>query len=219
MLENITAGTCVHLLSQIEDETLDQFWKDISAGKYPIIDLEGNLGYSLSSEEDGIQFVRNDFMPTIHTGYEFVFGNIFLPDTIQALLSENKVLLLMVYSKTTQNLLLSKLDVDIRYMIDLPRGEYSFFAFILDTGAKSLLDSTIYAIGLPCKGDLNNPEFENFYLERPVDIEDSIDPTPIDIKRGGPFYLNLIMLDINIIPDCHTLFSNLLQEDDQSPPL
>ncbi len=29
MLENITAGTCIHLLSQIEDKTLDQFWNDI----------------------------------------------------------------------------------------------------------------------------------------------------------------------------------------------
>jgi hypothetical protein len=219
MLENTTAGTCVHILSQIEDETLDQFWKDISEGKYPIIDLEGNLSYSISSEEDGIQFVRNDFMPTIQTGYEFVFGNIFLTDNIQALLSEDKVVLLIVYSRTTQNLLLSKLDVDIRYMIDLPRGKYSFFAFILDSKAKSLLDSTIYAIGLPSKEEFNNPELEDFYLERPVDIEDSIDPTPIDIKRGGPYYISLIMMDINKIPDCHTLFSNLLQEDNQSSSL
>jgi hypothetical protein len=219
MLENTTAGTCVHLLSQIEDETLDQFWKDICEGKYPIIDLEGNLGYSISSEEDGLQFVRNDFMPTIQTGYEFVFGNVFLTDTIQALLSEDKVVLLMVYSITTQNLLLSKLDVEIRYMIDLPRGKYSFFAFILDTGAKSLLDSTIYAIGLPSKEEFNNPELEDFYLECPVNIENSIDTSPIDIKRGGPFYISLIMIDINEIPDCHTLFSKLLQQDDQSPSL
>jgi hypothetical protein len=218
-LGNITAGTCIHLLSLIEDETLDRFWNDISAGKYPIIDLEGNLGYSLSNKEDGLQFVRNDFTLTISTGYEFVFGNIFFPDIIQELLSKDKVLLLMIYSKTTQNLLLSELDVDIKYMIDLPRGKYSFFAFILDAGAKSLLDSTIYAIGLPCKGNLNNPELESSYLEHPIDIEDFIDPTPIDIKRGGPFYLNLIMIDIKKIPDCPTFFSDILQEDDQSLPL
>jgi hypothetical protein len=104
-------------------------------------------------------------------------------------------------------------------MIDLPRGKYSFFAFILDSKAKSLLDSTIYAIGLPSKEEFNNPELEDFYIERPVDIEDSIDPTPIDIKRGGPYYISLIMMDINKIPDCHTLFSNLLQEDNQSSSL
>jgi hypothetical protein len=104
-------------------------------------------------------------------------------------------------------------------MIDLPRGKYSFFAFILDTGAKSLLDSTIYAIGLPSKEEFNNPELEDFYLEYPVNIENSIDTSPIDIKRGGPFYISLIMIDINEIPDCHTLFSKLLQQDDQSPSL
>ena len=104
MLENTTAGTCIHLLSQIKDKTLDQFWKDISTGKYPIIDHQGNLGYSISDEE-GLQFVRNDFTPSILTGYEFVFGHVFLTDTIQELFSEDKVLLLMVYSKATQNLL------------------------------------------------------------------------------------------------------------------
>jgi len=214
MLENMTAGTCIHLLSQIKDKTLYQFWNDISTGKYPIIDLQGNLGYSISDEE-GLQFVRNDFTPTIHTGYELVFGHVFLMDTIQELFSEDKVLLLVIYSKATQNLLLSELNVDTRYMIDLPRGQYSFFALILDAGAKSLLDSTIYAIGLPCRGNLNNPELENFYIEHPVDIEDFIDPTPIDIKCGGPFYVSLIMIDINRIPDCQDFILNILQEDEQ----
>jgi hypothetical protein len=214
MLENTTAGTCIHLLSQIKDKTLDQFWKDISTGKYPIIDHQGNLGYSISDEE-GLQFVRNDFTPSILTGYEFVFGHVFLTDTIQELFSEDKVLLLMVYSKATQNLLLSELNLDTRYMIDLPRGQYSFIALLLDAGAKSLLDSTIYAIGLPGKGDLINPELETFYTEHPVDIEDFIDPTQIDIKRGGPFYVSLIMIDINRIPDCQDFILNILQEDEQ----
>jgi hypothetical protein len=209
MLKNITAGTCIHLLSQIKDKTLDQFWNDISTGKYPIIDLQGNLGYSISDEE-GLQFVRNDFSPTILKGYEFVFGHVFLMDTIQELFSKEKVLLLMIYSKATQNLLLSELNVDARYMIDLPRGQYSFVALLLDAGAKSLLDSTIYAIGLRSKGDLINPELENFYTEHPVDIEDLINPTPIDIKRGGPFYLSLIMVDITKIQDCQGLISNIL---------
>lgn len=214
MLENTTAGTCIHLLSQIKDKTLDQFWNDISTGKYPIIDLQGNLGYSISDEE-GLQFVRNDFTPSIITGYEFVFGHVFLTDTIQELFSEDKVLLLMIYSKTTQNLLLCELNVDTRYMIDLPRGQYSFFALLLDTGAKSLLDSIIYAIGLPGKGDLINPELENFYTEHPVDIEDLINPSTIDIKRGGPFYVSLIMVDINEIQDCEGFISSILQEDEK----
>jgi hypothetical protein len=218
MLENISAGTCLHLLSQIEDKTLDQFWNDISTGKYPIIDLQGNLGYSFSDEE-GLQFVRNNFTPTSYTGYEFVFGHVFLPDTIQELFSEDKVLLLMVYNKTTQNLLLCELNVDRRYMIDLPRGQYSFFALLLDAEAKTLLDSTIYAIGLPCKGDLNNPELENYYIENPVDIEDFIDPAPIDVLRGGPFYVSLIMIDINRIPDCQYFISDILQGDEQQSPL
>lgn len=214
MLQNTTAGTCIRLLSQIKDKTLDQFWNDISTGKCPIIDLQGNLGYSISDEE-GLQFMRNDFTPPVLTGYEFVFGHVFLTDTIQELFSRDKVLLLMIYSKASQNLLLSELNVDTRYMIDLPRGQYSFVALLLDAGAESLLDSTIYAIGLPNKGELNNPEFENFYSEHPVDIEDFIDPAPIDIKRGGPFYVSLIMIDVNRIPDCQDFLLNILQEDEQ----
>lgn len=214
MVENVTIGTCIHLLSKIKDKTLNQFWSDITTGKYPIIDLQGNLGYSIS-DEDGLQFVRNDFTPQILTGYEFVFGGVFLTDTVQELISEDKVLLLMIYDKAAHNLLLSELKADTRFMIDLPRGQYYFFALLLAAEARSLLDSTIYAIGLPGKVDLINPELEHFYNEFPVNIEDFIDPSPIDVKRGGPFYVSLIMVDINEIPDCQGFLSDILQEDGQ----
>jgi hypothetical protein len=218
-LEGIAVGKCIRLLSRIEDKALDRFWKDTSAGKYPIIDLEGNIGYSLS-DQDGLLFVRNDFSSSTYEEYEFVFGNIFLPDTVQELLSEDKVLLLIVYRKTTRSLLLSELSADTRYMLDLPHGLYFFFALVLDAGAKDLLDSRIYAVGLPCKENLNRPELEKFYLEHPADIQEFVDPAPIDIKRGGPFYLNLIMIDAERIPDCPMLFSEFLQEDEpSSPPL
>jgi hypothetical protein len=100
-------------------------------------------------------------------------------------------------------------------MIDLPRGQYSFVALLLDAGAKSLPDSKIYAVGLPGKGNLNNPEFENLYTEHPFEIEDFIDPAPIEIKRGGPLYVSLIMLDINRIPDCQGLIENILEGGEQ----
>jgi hypothetical protein len=218
VLEGIAVGKCIHLLSQIEDKALDRFWKDTVAGKYPIIDLQGNMGYSLS-DQDGLFFVRNDFTASTYEEYEFVFGNLFLPDTVQELLSKDKVLLLMVYRKKTQNLLLSELDADTRYMIDLPHGLYFFFAFILDAGAEDLLDSTIYAVGLPCKENLNHPELENFYLKHPADVQEFVDLAPIDIRRGGPFYLNLIMIDAEKIPDFPMFFSYLLQEDEVLPSL
>lgn len=216
VLENIAVGECIHLLSQIEDKALDQFWKDTSAGKYPIIDLEGNMSYSLS-DQDGLLFIRNDFKASTYEEYEFVFGNLFLPDTIQELLSGDKVLLLMVYRKTTRNLLLSKLDADTGYMLDLPHGLYSFFVLVLDAGARDLLDSRIYAVGIPCKENLNRPELEKFYLEHPADILEFVDPAPIEIKRGGPFYLNLIVIGTEKIPDCYLLFSELLQEEEEEP--
>ncbi|HIH73964.1 MAG TPA: hypothetical protein HA306_01285 [Methanosarcina sp.] len=217
-MEGIAVGKCIRLLSRIGDEALDRFWRDISAGKYPIIDLEGNMGYSLS-DHDGLLFVRNDFKTSTYEEYEFVFGNLFLPDTVQELLSGDKVLLLMVYGKKTRNLLLSELDADTRYMLDLPHGLYSFFALVLDAGARDLLDSRIYAVGFPCKGNMNHPELEKFYLEHPANIREFIDPTPIDINRGGPFYLNLIMVDAESIPDCPTIFSEFMQEDEPSPPI
>jgi hypothetical protein len=46
-----------------------------------------------------------------------------------------------------------------------------------------------------------------------------VDPAPVEIKRGGPYYINLIMINIEEIPDCSLLFSELLQEDESTPPL
>lgn len=217
-MESFAVGKCINLLSRIENRALDQFWKDTSAGKYPIIDLEGNMGYSLSDQE-GLLFVRNDFTGSTYEECEFVFGNLFLPDKVQELLTGDKVLLLMVYRKKTRDLLLSELEADMRYMLDLPHGLYSFFALVLDAGARDLLDSRIYAVGLPCKENLNSPDLERFYLEHPTDIREFVDPAPIDIKRGGPFYLNLILIDAEKLPDCPLLFSEFLQEDEPSPPL
>lgn len=216
-MEGIAVGKCIRLLSRIENKALDQFWKNTSAGKYPIIDLEGNIAYSLS-DQDGLLFIINDFAASIYEECEFVFGNIFLPDAVQELLTEDKMLLLMVYRKTTRDLLLSELEADTRYMLDLPHGLYSFFALVLDAGAGDLLDSRIYAVGLPCKENLNLPELEEFYLEHPADIQEFVDPAPIDIKGGGPFYLNLIMIDTEKIPDFPMLFSEFLQEGESSPP-
>ncbi|AAM06973.1 hypothetical protein [Methanosarcina acetivorans] len=205
-------------MSRIEDRALEKFWKDAVAGKYPIIDLQGNMGYSLS-DQDGMLFVRNDFTASTYEVCEFVFGGFFLPDTVQELLSKDTILLLGVYRKKTRNLLLSELDADARYMLDLPYGLYSFFALLLDARAGTLLDSTIYAAGLPCKENLNHPELEKFFLEHPTDIRDFLDLSPVKIKGGGPFYLNLILIDASLIPDCPAFFSELLQEDEVSPSL
>lgn len=218
VLEGIAVGKCIRLLSRIDNKALDRFWMDTSAGKYPIIDLEGNMGYSLS-DQDGLLFVRNDFTASTHEECEFVFGSLFLPDTVQEILSGDKLLLLMVYRKKTRNLLLSELEADTRYMLDLPHGQYYFFALVLDAEARNLLDSTIYAVGLPCKENLNRPELEKFYLEHPAEILEFVDPAPIDIKRGGPFYLNLILIDAEKIPNCPMLFSEFLEEEEPSPSL
>ncbi|AKB52159.1 hypothetical protein MSBRW_2906 [Methanosarcina barkeri str. Wiesmoor] len=169
--------------------------------------------------EDGILFIRNDFAATKYEQFELVFGDLFLPDTVQEILFKDKVLLLMVYRKNMQDFLLSELRTDVKFMLDLPRGEYSFFVFLLDAGAESLLSSTVYAIGFPSRMNLNSPELETFYLKHPVDIWEFVDPSPVDIKRGGPFYINMIMVNIEQIPGCSLLFSELLQEDEFTPPL
>lgn len=218
VLKDIAVGTCVNLLSQMDNKALDEFWRETSAGKGPIIDFQGNLGYSLLSEE-GILFIRNDFAVTNYEPLELVFGDLFLPDTVQELLFKDKVLLLMVYRKGTQNLLLAELRADVKLMLDLPRGQYLFFVFLLDAGAESLLNSKIHAIGFPSRMHLNSPELETFYLKHPVDIWEFVDPAPVEIKRGGPFYINMIMVNIEQIPGCSLLFSELLQEDESTPPL
>jgi len=125
----------------------------------------------------------------------------------------------MVYGENTQNLLLSELDVSTDYMLDLPYGVYSFFGLILDAGTEDLLDSIVHAIGLPCEDNLNHPDLESFYLENPAEIMEFVDPTPVEITGGGPYYLNLIMLDTEQIPDCPLLLSEFLQEYEVPSPL
>ncbi|MGB9927113.1 MAG: hypothetical protein ACPK85_01760 [Methanosarcina sp.] len=209
-MEDIDLGSCLHLLSQIDDYALDYFWKEISNGRYPIVDFEGNLSYSIMNQE-GLIFIRNDFSASIYTQYELVFGGFFLPDTVEEILSRNKIALLMVYNQETQDFLLTKLDVDSKYMLDLPYGAYSFFGFIVDADAENLLDSTIYAIGLPCKENRNSPELEDFYREHPVDILEFIELNPINIRKAGPYYVNLIMIAVQMLPDCRIIFSELLE--------
>lgn len=202
----------------MDNEALDGFWGEVSTGKDPIVDFQGNLCYSLLNPE-GLLFVRNDFTAPSYEEFELVFGDLFLPDTVQELLFKDKVMLLMVYGKGTQNLLLSELHMDVKFMLDLPRGQYFFFVFLLDVRNKSLLNSTIHAIGFPSRLHLNSPELESFYLKHPVDIWEFVNPSSIEITRGGPFYLNLIMVNIEEIPGCSLLFSELLQEDESPPSL
>lgn len=202
----------------MDNKALDEFWRETSSGKGPIIDFQGNMGYSLLSEGD-ILFIRNDFTAPNYEYFELVFGDLFLPDSVQELLFKDKVMLLMVYRKGMQNLLLSELRVDVKFMLDLPHGQYFFFVFLLDAGAESLLNSTIHAIGFPSNQHLNSPELETFYLKHPVDIWEFVDPAHIEIKRGGPFHINLVMVNIEQIPGCSLLFSELLQEDESTPSL
>ena len=69
VLKDIAVGTCVHLLSRMDDEALDGFWREVSTGEYPIVDFQGNLGYSLLSPE-GLLFIRNDFTATSYEQFE-----------------------------------------------------------------------------------------------------------------------------------------------------
>jgi hypothetical protein len=169
--------------------------------------------------QEGLFFIRNDFTASKYAQYELVFGGFFLPDTVEEILSQNKILLLIVYNQGTQELLLSKLDVDSRFMLDLPYGVYSFFAFIIDAEAESLLNSSVYAVGLPCRENCNNPELEENYRKYPIDILEFIELSPINIRRGGPFYINLIMINIEEIPDCSMLFSEILHKDESTSTL
>ncbi len=212
-LKDVSVGTCVQMLSQMNDKALEEFWRETSAGKFPIVDSHGNMSYSLLSEDD-ILFISNDFTSQSDEQFEMVFGDIFLPDTIQELLFEDKVLLLMVCRKDTPNFLLSELHMDVNFMLDLPHGQYFFFVFLLDAGAEFLLNSTIHAIGFPSRMHLNSPELETFYVKHPAEIWEFVDPSSsIEIQRRGPFHINLIMVNIEQIPGCSLLFSELLQED------
>ena len=68
----------------------------------------------------------------------------------------------------------------------------------------------IYAIGFPCAEGIDLSDIDTITAEDHEDIWDILDDSPVKIIRGGPFYLDIIMIDTEEIPEFPQFFSEIV---------
>lgn len=220
MCEPIAVGVAVHVLSRIADRILDSFWKETGSEKYPYIDLEGSMGYSVTNrnvlqvgnrlselpELSGLSGLSelselSELPEEPYEAYSTISGRFYVPEIVRDLLGGDEIVLLLVYEEDTQEVSLFETSLDLGYTITLPPGTYSFFTFLLDPEAEDMFEALIYAIGFPGTDALNFQDLESFSLENPEEIWNFVDLTPIWLAENGSFHLDIVFVDTDMIPD------------------
>jgi hypothetical protein len=206
MWEIVVSALLIHL----GKKGIDKFWPECRSGKHPVISQTGNLGYAFS--DAGLMQVGKELTVSQYQEYQTLVGNLYIPDTIQNLMVGDEVVLVLVIEETNQEVFLFEADVE-GYKVDLPHGVYSIFVFIVDARVEDLFDALIYAVGFPCAEDINLSDKQSISVDNHEDIWDLIDETPIEITRGGPFYLNFILIDTDEVPEFPQFFSEFLEDE------
>jgi len=205
MCEPIAVGVAVHVLSSIADRILNSFWKETGSEKYPYIDLEGSMGYSVTDRnilQVGNRLSEFSGLPEEpYEAYSTVSGGFYVPEIVRDLLGGDEIVLLLVYEEDSQEVSLFEASLDLGYTITLPPGTYSFFTFLLDPEAEDMFEALIYAIGFPGTDALNFQDLESFSLENPEEIWNFVDLTPIWLAENGSFHLDIVFVDTDMIPD------------------
>ncbi len=201
MWEGVAAGLLIHLGKGL----IDKFWGERRAGKLPVIDQSGDFGYM--GLDEGRMVVGSDFTVAEGQEYELLFGDIYLPDTIAEWMEGDEILLVLIMDESSSQVYLFEADLEEGYAIYLPHGFYSCYVFLMDPEADDLFNAEIYAVGLPpCEG-IDLSEIDGFSLEDEQDIFDIVDDSPIAITPGGPFYLDIILIDTASVPEFPKYFS------------
>lgn len=198
------------LISYLGKKAIDEFWSGRRSGKHPVVSQSGNVGYA--SLNAGRTSIEKKFTVSQFQEHETLFGNLYMPDTIEDLLVGGEIALVLVVEERYQEVLLFEADMDMGYQIDLPYGIYSIFVFIVDTDVDDLFDAMIYAIGFPCAEHLDLSGIDTITAEDHEDIWNLVDDSPIKITRGGPFYLDFILVDTLEVPEFPQFFSEFLEE-------
>jgi hypothetical protein len=198
----------VSLISYLGKKTIDEFWSKRRSDSYPVISQDGNIGYA--NLDSGRVSVERSLTVSRSQRYETLFGKLYVPDTIEDLLGGDEIALVLVIEERSQQAFLFETNLDEGYQIDLPYGIYSVFVFIVDSDEEDLFDAMIYAIGFPCAEDIDLSDIDHITAEDHEDIWDIIDDSPVKITRGGPFYLDIILIDTEEIPEFPQFFSEIL---------
>jgi hypothetical protein len=203
----VIAAIATPLLIHLGKVTIDRFWGTQSQGNSAVVNQTGSLEYTAS--DAGRTQVRKDFTVPTYQRYEVLFGDLYLDDTVRELLSGDEIPLVAIVEENQQQVLLFDTDLD-GYEVDLPQGVYSICVFLVDADASTLFDSQVYAIGFPSAIDLSDAGggFELDYYE---DVWQIIDSSPVEIKEGGPYYLDFVVVDTTRLAENPLYFADLME--------
>ena len=205
MFEPVAIG----LLTYLGKKTIDTFWSSRQSSNSLVVNHTGHITFS-HRDAQGRTVIGSDLTgPAVHD-HETLFGDLYLPETLQDFLLGDEIVLVLVIGEDNHEVILFEADIDTGYEIDLQHGLYSIFVFVMDPEEQDFLNATIFAVGLPCAEDIDLSGIESFFLDEDEDIWNLVDLIPVEITRGGPFYLDFILFDTEQEPEFPLSLSELL---------
>ncbi len=205
MFEPVAIG----LLTYIGKKTIDAFWSNRQSSNSLVVNHTGQITFS-HRDAYGRTVIGSDLTGSAVQDHETLFGDLYLPDTLQDFFLGDEIVLILVVGEDSQQVILFEADIDTGYEIELQHGLYSIFVFVMDPEDPDLLNATIFAVGLPCAEGIDLSGIDSFYLDEDEDIWNLVDLSYVEITRGGPFYLDFILFDTEQEPEFPLSLSELL---------
>ena len=210
MWEAVASALIIH----IGKTAIDKFWTNKDPLKSPIVNQTGLVSYAGKDSQGRTVIPKNvTGLPYKQSGT--LFGNLYLPDTIQEILVGNEIALVLVVGENNDQVFLFEADIDNGYKIDLPFGLYSVFVFILDPTASDIFDAEIYAVGLPNAEDVNLTGIGSIDVENYEDIWSLVDMSPVRITSSQPSFLDFILFDTAVEKELPRSFSEIFAQESE----
>lgn len=207
MWETVAATLLIH----IGKKAVDTFWFNRDSSKKPVVDQTGNITYT-GLDTTGRTVIPTNFTKLRHQQSATIFGNLYLPDTIQDIIVGDEIVLVLVIGEDNERSFLFEADIERGYRIDLPYGYYSIFIFIVDSEEEGLFDAAIDAIGFPTAEGVDLSGIREIFSDNYEDFWGLVDSSPIKVTRGGSFYLDFIFFD-TIEADLPQSFSEIFENE------
>lgn len=202
MVESVATALLIYL----GQKTIDRFWGAQRTGNSSFVDNSGKV--QSTNSDAGRTAIRREFTVSKYQESELIVGEFLMENSIQEALMGNEVPLVLVVEQSERQSYLFQADLSEGYEIYLPHGNYEFFVFLVDGDAPTLFDAEIYAHGFWSAMDVS--DIEEIQLDDAEDVWNLVNLSPISIMRGGPYYLDFILIDTGNLPEFPQFFSELV---------
>lgn len=209
MWEAVVSGLIIH----IGKTAIDKFWTNKDSPKSPIVNQSGIISYA-AKDTKGRTVIPKPATEAGTQQYGTLFGNLYLPETLQNELVGDEIALVLVVGEGRNNdqTMLFEADINNGYVIDLPFGLYSIFVFLLDPSAQDLLRAQIYAVGFPNAENVNLTGIGFIDVEKYDDIWTLVDLSPVRMMSRQPSFLDFILFDTAVETNLPVTFAEMLAQ-------